>query len=832
MERPVVFTAPVFCYFLEYGTIIVHEYVDEFRESRSMKNGMFDGKEIFSEVLSETRIGLWRIQLDEGKEPRMYADATMLELLGIEETPTPEECYQAWYSRIEEPYYEMVENSLARMMNNEHAEVSYAWNHPVMGRIFVRCGGIEERDYEAGHSFRGYHQDISQTVMLVQERKMLKEYNTMFLESLKKLYFAVGMVNMADGRITVLKKPGDVSLDTGSAMQLDELIASISTLFPEQERERIKQDFSIETFRKKWKKGNAQFMGEYRRLLNGSYRWMAVDAYFMKREGEADLALVTIQDIHDRKQMEEQNEELQSIYKFTVQNEYDCVAITDLRTQRCRMQPSQRFGGDGGFIEGEERIINEVFLDFFVGKEDREEFQKETAVANILEHLRAGEKVFYTYFQSPAERGGRHKEFTARFYNEEKTKLFTCVRDIEQRVYVENKSREVLIEAFQTANSANEAKSEFLSKMSHDIRTPMNAIIGMTEIAERNVDNPKKVEECLGKINIANQHLMSLINEVLDMSSIESGKVDLALREFNMLVFMDGVRSMMSQQAEEKALDFTVEAKNIKHPQVAGDFVRLQKIAINIISNAIKYTHRGGRVHAVLEEIPSAHRDYAGFHLTVEDNGIGMSSEFQEKIFEPFSRESTVVNRVEGTGLGLSIVKNIVQMMKGNITVKSQPGEGTTICVTVYIKVADGKEADKQPENQKDYENIFHGEKVMVVEDNDLNIEIAQEILHMLGVCPVVALNGQEAVDKYLEDEDGTYAMILMDIQMPVMDGYQAAQAIRNTGKKDAGTIPIIAMMANAFAEDVNKAAECGMNGHVAKPIVIGKLVEEMSKWL
>lgn len=340
------------------------------------------------------------------------------------------------------------------------------------------------------------------------------------------------------------------------------------------------------------------------------------------------------------------------------------------------------------------------------------------------------------------------------------------------------------------------------------------------------------MEECLGKINIANQHLMSLINEVLDMSSIESGKVDLALREFNMLVFMDGVRSMMSQQAEEKALDFTVEAKNIKHPQVAGDFVRLQKIAINIISNAIKYTHRGGRVHAVLEEIPSAHRDYAGFHLTVEDNGIGMSSEFQEKIFEPFSRESTVVNRVEGTGLGLSIVKNIVQMMKGNITVKSQPGEGTTICVTVYIKVADGKEADKQPENQKDYENIFHGEKVMVVEDNDLNIEIAQEILHMLGVCPVVAFNGQEAVDKYLEDEDGTYAMILMDIQMPVMDGYQAAQAIRNTGKKDAGTIPIIAMTANAFAEDVNKAAECGMNGHVAKPIVIGKLVEEMSKWL
>ena len=187
---------------------------------------------------------------------------------------------------------------------------------------------------------------------------------------------------------------------------------------------------------------------------------------------------------------------------------------------------------------------------------------------------------------------------------------------------------------------------------------------------------------------------------------------------------------------------------------------------------------------------------------------------------------------MEGTGLGLSIVKNIVQMMKGNITVKSQPGEGTTICVTVYIKVADGKEADKQPENQKDYENIFHGEKVMVVEDNDLNIEIAQEILHMLGVCPVVALNGQEAVDKYLEDEDGTYAMILMDIQMPVMDGYQAAQAIRNTGKKDAGTIPIIAMTANAFAEDVNKAAECGMNGHVAKPIVIGKLVEEMSKWL
>lgn len=797
-----------------------------------MKNGMFDGKEIFNEVLSETRIGLWRIQIDENREPRMYADATMLELLGIEEVPTPEECYRAWYDRIEAPYYQMVENSLTRMMNNEHAEVSYAWNHPIMGRIFVRCGGILESGYKDGHSFRGYHQDISQTVMLVQERKMLKEYNTMFLESLKKLYFAVGMVNMEDGRITVLKKASDVHVDTRNVVRLDELVASISVMFHEQDQERIRKDISIDSFRKKWKKGNAQFMGEYRRLLNGSYRWMAVDAYFMKREGEADLALVTIQDIHERKKIEEQNEELQAIYRFTVQNEYDCVAITDIQTQRCRMQPSERYGGDGGFIEGEERIINEVFLDFFVGEEDKDRFQRETTLENILEYLAGGENVFYTYFKSPEDKGGRHKEFTARFYNEEKTKLFTCVRDIEQRVYVENKSREALIEAFQTANSANEAKSEFLSKMSHDIRTPMNAIIGMTEIAGRNLDNPKKVGECLSKINIANQHLMSLINEVLDMSSIESGKVDLAYREFNIFAFMDGVESIMSQQAEEKGLDFIVESKNIIHPQVMGDFVRLQKIAINIISNAIKYTHQGGRVRAVLEEIPSAHREYAGFYFTVEDNGIGMSKEFQEKLFEPFSRESTVVNRVEGTGLGLSIVKNIVQMMKGTITVKSRPGEGTVFSVTVYIKIADGEEMEKQAEEKKNYEHIFHGEKVMLVEDNDLNIEIAEEILKMLGVSPVVSCNGREAVEKYLKEDAGSYAMILMDIQMPVMDGYQAAQAIRNTGKADAKTIPIVAMTANAFAQDVNKAAECGMNGHVAKPIEIGKLVDEMSKWL
>lgn len=797
-----------------------------------MKNGMFDGKEIFNEVLSETRIGLWRIQIDEGKEPRMYADVTMLELLGINEIPTPEACYQAWYERIEKHCCPMVENALSRMKNNEHAEVSYAWNHPVMGRIFVRCGGIRENGYRNGYSFRGYHQDISQTVMLVQERKMLKEYNTMFLESLKKLYFAVGMVNMEDGGITVLKNAGDLPMDAGNAMSLDELAVSLLPLFHEQDRERIRNDFCIDSFRKRWKKGSAQFMGEYRRLLNGSYRWMAVDAYFMRREGEADLALVTIQDIHDRKKMEEQNEELQSIYKFTVQNEYDCVAITDLETQRCRMQPSVRFGGDGGFIEGEESIINEVFLDFFVGEEDRERFQKKTAADNILKHLESGENVFYTYFKSPRERGGRHKEFTARFYNESKTKLFTCVRDIEQRIYVEKKSREALLEAFQTANSANEAKSEFLSKMSHDIRTPMNAIIGMTEIAGRNLDNPEKVGKCLGKIQIANQHLMSLINEVLDMSSIESGKVDLALREFNIFVFMDGIQSMMSQQAEEKELDFAVETKNVVHPQLTGDFVRLQKIGINIISNAIKYTPRGGRVRAVLEEIPSAHREYAGFRLIVEDNGIGMSKEFQKKIFEPFSRESTVVNRVEGTGLGLSIVKNIVQMMKGNITVESQPGKGTVFCVTVYIKIAEEAGGDRQPEEEKHYENIYHGEKVMLVEDNELNIEIAQEILRMLGVFPVVFCNGKEAVEAYQKDAAGTYAMILMDIQMPVMDGYQAAQAIRGSNKKDAAKIPIIAMTANAFAQDVNKAAACGMNGHVAKPIEIGKLVEEMDKWL
>lgn len=797
-----------------------------------MKNGMFDGKEIFNEVLSETRIGLWRIQLDEGQEPRMYADVTMLELLGIEEIPSPEECYRSWYSRIEPAYCQMVNNSIDRMKNNEHAEVSYAWNHPIIGRIFVRCGGIMESGYEDGYSFRGYHQDISQTVMLVQERKMLKEYNSMFLESLKKLYFSVGMVNLEDGKITVLKKAKDVYLDTKNAMELDELLESVSYLFHEQDREKIKKDFSIDNFRKKWKEGNTQFMGEYRRLQNGSYRWMAVDAYFLKREEEAALALVTIQDIHDRKRMEEKNEELQSIYKFTVQNEYDCVAITDLETQRCRMQSSERFGGDGGFIEGEERIINDVFLDIFVGEDDRERFQKETATAKILEHLKAGEKVFYTYFQTPKEKNGRHKEFTARYYNEEKTKLFICVRDIEQRFYVEKKSREALLEAFQTANSANEAKSEFLSKMSHDIRTPMNAIIGMTEIAGRNLDNPEKVRECLGKINIANQHLMNLINEVLDMSSIESGKIDLALREFNILGFMDGIKSMLSQQAQEKHQEFIVETKNIVHPDVLGDMVRLQKIAINIINNAIKYTPEEGRICVVMEEIPSAHRDYAGFQLRVEDNGIGMSREFQKKLFEPFSRESTVVNRVEGTGLGLSIVKNIVQMMKGSITVDSRPGEGTVFSVIVYIKIAEGTVRDNQLKEEKNYENIYHGERVLLVEDNDLNIEIAQEILKMLGVCPVTVCNGKEALDTYLSSEEGTYAMILMDIQMPVMDGYQAAQAIRRTEKKDAKSIPIIAMTANAFAEDVNKAAECGMNGHVAKPIDIEKLVDEMNKWL
>lgn len=399
-------------------------------------------------------------------------------------------------------------------------------------------------------------------------------------------------------------------------------------------------------------------------------------------------------------------------------------------------------------------------------------------------------------------------------------------------------ANEALQEAYAAATSANLAKTDFLSRMSHDIRTPMNAIIGMTTIAKNNLGDREKLSGCLNKISMSSHYLLGLINEVLDMSKIEAGKFTLTMENVNLLRLTENLLEMIGPSVREKRHELVVEIGKVEHENVSCDSVRLQQIFMNMMSNAVKYTPPGGRIRFALSEKPSEREHVGCYEFVFEDNGRGMSPAFQEKLFEPFEREEDVrVNKEQGTGLGMSITLNIVRLMDGDIQVESEPNRGSRFTVTVFLPFADVQAGEKLGEQGFCAEEALQGERfaghrILVAEDNELNREIAAEIFAMAGLSVEMAENGREAVEKFKASAPGEFEMIFMDIQMPEMNGYEAAGEIRALPREDAESIPIVAMTANAFAEDIRDARAAGMNDHVAKPLELDKLFGTMARYL
>ena len=379
--------------------------------------------------------------------------------------------------------------------------------------------------------------------------------------------------------------------------------------------------------------------------------------------------------------------------------------------------------------------------------------------------------------------------------------------------------------SIQKSYSANKAKSEFLSRMSHEIRTPMNAIIGMTKIAMDSVNEQTRVEDCLNKIAFSSKHLLSLINDILDMSKIESGKMELMKEQFSLSVLADTVEMMLRPQIEGKGISFIVEKKNT-HNTVIGDEYRLRQVLVNLIGNAGKFTPAGGDIRLSIEEIGIKDGEAGIFRFSVKDTGIGIKKEEQPKIFKAFEQASHNTASNGGTGLGLAISSNIIGAMGGKINIKSEFGKGAEFYFTIELDLGDENTKANAGDNEKfDYKGKFGGKRVLLTEDNEINIEIATCILEDAGLEVDKAMDGKEAVDKFLASQAGFYDVILMDIQMPVMDGLTATREIRkNTSRPDAREIPIIAMTANAFDQDMKKSVEAGMNGHIAKPIDNDKL--------
>jgi len=419
--------------------------------------------------------------------------------------------------------------------------------------------------------------------------------------------------------------------------------------------------------------------------------------------------------------------------------------------------------------------------------------------------------------------------------------FYTEIKDSEKYIVVlsdrtgERAINQALENALEVAKSANAAKSNFLANISHDIRTPMNAIIGFAALLERNVELPDKAREYTRKIAFSGRHLLGLINDILDMSKIESGQTTLHITEFNPEELLEEICTIVIPQAGAKDQTFELKTGDKLPKKLLGDRTRLSQILLNLLSNAIKYTQPEGTICLSAEGMESAIRRHVHLRFVVADNGYGMSDNFVKTIFEPFSRESTESTReIQGTGLGMAITKNIVDLMGGTIFVESAPGQGSTFTVNLELQVPEEKQEEGTDIRESDggaaVELSMKGLHILAAEDNALNAEILTELLGMEGAECELAVNGQEAVEKFRNSVPGEFDLIFMDIQMPVMDGYEATRCIRACNHPDAGKIPIIAMTANAFEEDVRKALEAGMNEHTAKPVGVEKLKTIVAK--
>ena len=384
------------------------------------------------------------------------------------------------------------------------------------------------------------------------------------------------------------------------------------------------------------------------------------------------------------------------------------------------------------------------------------------------------------------------------------------------------KAKDIATEALQTAENANKAKTDFLSNMSHDIRTPMNAIIGMTSLIRHDAGNKDKVIEYADKIDISSQHLLGIINDVLDMSKIEAGKTVFKYTDFSMPDLIEELNTIFQPQIAERNQTLMVIKENIRHEWVNGDQVHLMQIFSNLLSNAVKYTQEGGKIQFLVEECETNSSVYAKYRFLVSDNGMGMSADFKETIFDPFTRaEGSVTNKIQGTGLGMAITRNLVEAMGGTIDVESELGQGSCFEVLIDLRIAEDRSVSStvQEEKNEQNDNIFQGMRFLCAEDNELNAEILTELLKIEGAECTICENGEEILKTFEKSAPGDYDMILMDVQMPVMNGYEATKAIRRSSHELAKKIPIIAMTANAFSEDIQHSLAAGMNAHVSKPV-------------
>ena len=475
------------------------------------------------------------------------------------------------------------------------------------------------------------------------------------------------------------------------------------------------------------------------------------------------------------------------------------------------------------------------YIEEFVYEEDRE-MMREASSQEMLKKELEKKDLYYVNYRVADE--GRMKYYQMKVVrtgaDDGNRGIVIGFRSVDAETREEMEKKSLLEDALLQANKANKAKSVFLSNMSHDIRTPMNAIVGFTTLALAHQDKKERVEEYLNKIKSSGDHLLNLINDVLDMSRIESGKMHLEEKPCCLPEVLQDLRNILQADISAKKLQLKIETINVMDRDIYCDKLRLNQVLLNLLSNAVKYTDEGGMVTVTLVEHPGAPAGSANYEFLIRDTGIGMSKDFVKHIFEPFERErNSTISGIQGTGLGMAITNNIVNMMNGSIKVSSEQGVGTEFSVSFTFRLdpeaAEHYAATTEEKGEKKKGSFrSHSGRILLAEDIELNQEIAVTILEESGFSTEGAENGKIAVDMVRRSEPGYYQLVLMDIQMPEMNGYEATREIRRLEDKELASIPILAMSANAFEEDKQEAMKCGMNGHISKPIDVKTLLETL----
>ena len=734
--------------------------------------------ELTRAILSSAGIGLWMIELDEGKPPRMYADKAFLLTLGLPEETLPEDLYNLWCNNVDLSYYEGFAEFVDQMTRGSMSEVEYAWNHQSRGVIFLKNYGGRNNEYTRGVRLEGCCMEVTEQVEFKMHLRELDQYSDI-ANTLGDGFDSIYYVDINDNSFIEFNAQGAVkTLDAENCKNFFEGLEQILEKTVYRDDWNAVKDFVNKDRMLHGLENDRTVSVSFRFFIDGQLVFYRLKA--AKTPDSDNHIVVTLENVNE--------EEL-------AKAERKAAANRDMA------------------------VISGLSDDF------REAFCAATEPSKVLDAVER-EHIYFVNFRLQVD--GEDIYYQIKFVKDENSKNHVIAGF--HSVDAETKREMASLEK---AELANKAKSAFLFNMSHDIRTPLNAMIGFTDMAVKNIDDKAKALDCLSKSKLSSEHLLSLINDVLDMSRIESGKVELDLNPVDLDENGEDLVPMLKSLAEKKNVHFEFNRHDIQNRYVYVDFLRMNQVLINVVSNAVKYTPSGGSVVVDISQVPSQREGYGLYQFVIKDTGIGMSPEYQQHLFDEFSRERTsTVSKQQGTGLGLAITKRIVDMMEGSIDVESKVGVGSLFTIRIPMRIQENPEDVEQMRfAHSEQESVsFEGFRVLVVEDNELNLEISKDILESAGVIVESASDGSVAVECLREKGPDYYDCILMDIQMPVMDGFEATRAIRKMFPDKR--VPIIALSANAFDEDRRKSLEAGMDGHLAKPVVIAQLEDALKKYL